>query len=177
VRNGTHIALLAIVATLLLTTIALIALIDLPFSDTPVIDVRDELGAWTANGTIAVLDDSIHPNTSGEYEFIVSNSHNVKLSYGFTITEFYNGEEVENNFPLLYRVRMNNGLLLSEDWHTADEIVFSDLTFMPESEQIFTLEWWWPFESGDDEADTLLGIENGTYHLEFNLTAEVYGEE
>ena len=40
----------------------------------------------------------------------------------------------------------------------------------------FTLEWCWPFESGNDEYDTLLGIDNGDYHIVVSIIAQFEGE-
>jgi hypothetical protein len=39
---------------------------------------------------------------------------------------------------------------------------------------MFTLEWRWLFESGNDEHDTLWGVENGNYNIAVNLYAELY---
>lgn len=170
-RNPYHIIMLAIASILLAVTIIFIALIDIPFSDIPSFEVVDKNGDWISQGTIAVLDDTIHPGSEGSYKFIIENPYNVELIYSIVIDQLYNNKQVDH-FPLQFRLRMNNGLLLTEDWLSADELQYEELTFMPFSTQSFILEWRWLFESGDDELDTLLGIENGEYRLVFEMTAE-----
>lgn len=172
VRNASSIIMLAIATMFLVATLVLIALIDLPFADVPAFDVVDTGGEWNAQGEICVLDNTIHPGTSGSYDFIINNPYNVTLGYHLVITEQYNNQPVED-FPLEFRLKMNNALINTEEWLSAEELEYNDMMFMPFSSQRFTLEWRWLFESGDDEGDTLLGIENGTYRLVFNMTAEV----
>lgn len=167
--------LLGATCLLLALTIALIALIDLPYAETPVIDVKDDNGSWSAQGTIAVFDDKIMPGSDGEYEFIIRNPHDIRLSYSFTIGERYNGEPVEN-FPLEYRVRVNNALIGSEQWLSAEELHFGDLLLMAQSDYLVALEWRWPFEGENNAVDTQFGADGGEYSLEFELTAEAISE-
>lgn len=167
--------LLGATCILLALTIALIALIDLPYAEMPVIDVKDDNGSWSAQGTIAVLDDKIMPGSDGEYEFIIRNPHDIRLSYSFTIDERYNDEPVEN-FPLEYRVRVNNALIGSEQWLSAAGLHFDDLLLMAESDYLVTLEWRWQFEGENNAVDTRFGEDGGKYSLEFVLTAEAVSE-
>jgi hypothetical protein len=176
-KSNTLALLLLALAVLILTfTIIVVALIDLPYANEPVIKVRDNDGDWSATGTVAVFDEKIHPGSTGSYNFIVRNDHNVELKYSFTFSEYYNNELVES-CPLQYRIRMNNGLLVTDEWRYVGDLSYTDLMIRANSEQVFTLEWRWLFESGDDERDTLLGIESGTYNLVFNLTAQVADED
>lgn len=176
-KKRTSLILLGATCILLALTIALIALIDLPQSVTtaPVIDVKDDNGSWSAQGTIAVLDDKIMPGSDGEYEFIIRNPHDIRLSYSFTIGERYNDGPVEN-FPLEYRVRVNNALIGSEQWLSATELHFENLLLMAESDYLVSLEWRWPFEGADNAVDTDFGTDAGEYSLEFVLTAEAVSE-
>lgn len=167
--------LLGATCILLALIIVFIALIGFPYSSMPVIDVKDGNGSWSAQGTIAVLKEKIMPGSFGEYDFIIRNPHDVRLSYSFTIDERYNEEPIEG-FPLEYRVRVNNVLVGSEQWLPAEELSFNDLLFMPQSEYLATLEWRWPFEGKDDALDTNYGWEAGHYTLVLNLTAEAISE-
>ncbi len=167
--------LLGVLGFLLASTIVAAVIAGLPKDDIPVIAVKDHNGDWKAQGTVAVLDEKIHPDSNGEYEFIIRNANDVRLYYEFSIEEYYNGKPAEN-FPLEYRVRVNNDLVGSEDWLSAEELHFKDLIFLPQSDYLVTLEWRWQFESGNDELDTTFGRDGGTYTLELFLTAETIDE-
>lgn len=166
---------LGLAGFLLALAILFIALIDLPYDEVPIIDVRDENGDWKGQGTIAVFDKVLHPDTEGTYQFIIRNSNEVKLYYDFSITECYNGEKTET-FPLEYRIRVNNDLIGSEKWLSGSELQFKDLILMEQSDYLVTLEWRWLFESGDDPLDTYFGESAGQYTLDFFLTAESISE-
>jgi hypothetical protein len=171
-KTSVPMLLLGIALMMLAVVILLVALIDLPYTNDPVINVSDDNGKWAATGTVAVFDETIHPGSEGTYNFVVKNDHNVELNYSFTFTEYLNDQEVVN-CPIEYRVRMNNGLLLTEEWLPVTKLNYTNLVIKANSSQYFTLEWHWLYENGDDERDTLWGIENGTYNLIFNLTAEL----
>ncbi len=170
-RNITSIIALALASLFLLATIIFIWMIDLPYAEVPVIDIKDDSGSWTAQGTIAVFDETISPGTSGEYVFVLNNPHNVDLNYYFKIKEMYNDEEV-TNFPLEFRLRMNNVLMETERWLSAEELLYEDLVILADTDHRFTLEWRWKYESGDDALDTYFGVDGGVYTLVFDLTAE-----
>lgn len=174
-RSVSHIVMLSVATLMLLATMMFVWLIDIPFADVPTIEVKDNQGTWEAQGTIAVLDSSIAPGSSGEYVFILENPHNTSLSYSFAIKEFYNGEEV-SDFPLEFRVRMNNVLLETEEWLSAEELQYTEMIMLPDSMHRFTLEWRWQFEQGDDARDTYFGETNGAYTLEFQMTAQTQEE-
>ena len=174
-RDFAHIVMLSVATLMLLMTVIFVWLIDTPYSDTLVIEVSDEKGSWKTQETIAVFDDRIAPGSSGKYVFILENPHNVRLNYDFKISEFYNGEEVDN-FPIEYRLKMNN-VLISDGWLKASELRYYEIEMLPESTHSFTLEWRWRFESGNDEVDTYFGQSNGEYSLVFNMTAQTLYEE
>lgn len=174
-RRAALIVMLALLSLLLLATAAFVWMIDIPFSEVPQIAVQDNNGAWEAQGTIAVLDSSIAPDSSGEYDFILNNPHNVSMIYDFSIKEIYDGAEV-TDFPMEFRIKMNNMPLNGEEWLSAEELKFTGLEILPDSAQRFTLEWRWQFESGNDERDTYFGQTNGEYSLQFQMTA-TSGEE
>lgn len=175
-RRAALIGMLALLSLLLLATAAFIWMIDIPFNDVPQIVIQDHNGDWGAQGTIAVLDSTIAPDSAGEYVFMLENPHNVSMSYDFCIKELLNGTEV-TDFPMEFRIRMNNVLLGGEEWLSAEDLMFTELVILPGSTQQFTLEWRWQFESGDDECDTYFGQNGGEYSLQFQMTAQADGEE
>ncbi len=171
-RNPAHIILLSALALLLAATIAFIALINLPVYEHPVIEVKDDNGNWSAQGKIAVLDDTVKPGSSGEYGFVISNPYEVELMYSFAIVGVYEGTEEEIYFPLQFRLKMNNALIETDRWLKADELKYSELEMRAKSEQSFTLQWRWSFEDGNDGNDTLIGADGGKLSLILKLTAQ-----
>lgn len=169
-RNLPYIFLMSLAASMLALTLLFVSIIKLPYEETPIISVGDKEGKWEAENLVGVLDVRIRPGSSGDYDFVLDNPHNVTIEYSFSLSELYNGEYI-GKFPLEYRIKMNNILLGTGEWVPANELKFDDLHILPESSQIFTLEWRWPFE-GDNELDTFFGQSNGKYQLVFSLTAE-----
>lgn len=169
-RNVPHIILASMATVMLLMTLVFVSMIKLPYDEVPNIVVEDYEGSWAAEGMIGVLDSKINPGSMGRYDFILENPHNINLNYSFSIVEVYNGEIVKN-FPLEFRIKMNNMLLGNGEWLSAEDLSFEELYILPSSSQIFTLEWRWPFE-GNNELDTILGQDNGNYQLVFKLVAE-----
>ncbi len=168
------IILFFLLGCLLAASVVTFVLMSSPKDKMLVIDVKDENGAWKAQGTVAVLDDVLYPDTDGVYNFIIRNANDAKLLYDFSIAESYNGK-VAKPFPLEYRVRVNNDLIGSEEWLKASELHFEDLIFLAQSEYLVTIEWRWPFESGNDALDTEFGRDAGQYSLQLTLTAEQIG--
>jgi len=125
--------------------------------------------------TIAVLDASVKPGSSGEYPFHIRNPHRLKLKYKLTVTQLFNGEPVEV-FPIEYGLRMNNvPLQIEKSTQTGVVLECAEMIFPAESQQNFTLEWEWKFENGNDGLDTALGIEGGSYSLIVQIDAEPVG--
>ena len=157
----------------LAVTIILLALIGLPYGDRerPVIDIADSGGSWEAQGTVAVFPRSLKPGSSGNYEFILNNPHDAAMDYTFSLEPLYNGEKIDY-FPLTFRLRMNNVLLESEEWKTVDELKFDQMTIWNRSTQVFTLEWRWAFENGNDDGDTFIGADGGKISLVLRVTAQ-----
>lgn len=139
-----------------------------------VLNIADTNGKWQTHGTIAVLDDTIHPDTNGEYSFTVTNENSYQIKFSFTINDLYNGQEVDN-FPLLFRLKVGD-TYLNTDWLTNDQLVANDIILNTNESQTFVLEWWWPFENGTDVTDTLYGIDNGKYLLILKLASQASGE-
>lgn len=167
--------LTAMLALILELIVLLLLLIDTPNSGVPVISVRDGNGYW-GEGKIAVLGDEVSPGESGSYSFVIENPFDAELSYSFKILAVYNGEtlneEGADKFPLLFRLKMNNAYIVTTDWLTTEQLFYSDMIFLADTQQAFTLEWEWPFENGQDDLDTRYGIENGEMALTLTLTAE-----
>lgn len=171
-RNIFNIVVLSALAVILSVTIALIALINPPASETviPVIEVSDSDGEWSTR-EIAVFDGKIQPGSFGEYQFVLNNPHDLEMAYSFYIEPKYEGEIIPA-FPILFRIKMNNVILQTEEWRTVDKLEFEDLNILPNARQSFTLEWNWPFESGMDGNDTAIGSDGGKISIALSLIAQ-----
>lgn len=169
--NKSSILLLIVTSLVLAITFGVVAIIDTPDDSVIVISLSDDDGVIDKTRKIAVFDNSIAPGSLGEYYFDITNPHSRDLIYSFNVQELYNGETVDN-FPMRYRIRMNNLYIVNEDeWVVAERLSFTELDIHDRSTTQFTLEWYWPFESGNDTLDTYFGNDNGEYSIVVNVTA------
>lgn len=177
-RSPVRIVLFALLAVFLALLIVFIAIINLPFDGRPVIDVKDSNGSWEAQGVVGVFDDKVLPGSSGEYEFVIRNPYEVALDYSFSLTPKYEGNvKIEDigYFPLTFRLRMNNALVETDNWLTVDQLSYTELSMMPNSDQSFTLEWRWAFDGENDYEDSIFGADGGKISIVLNLTAQQGG--
>ncbi len=177
-RNAFRIAALGMFAVILAVIIAIIALIDIRSSGEssgliPVIDVSDASGPWSTQSVIAVFGDGhkIKPGSSGKYEFVINNTNEKEIRYGFSIEPKYEGCEI-SEFPIKFRLRMNNVVLETDAWRPVEELVFDDMVILPQTQHSFTLEWNWLFDGGSDDNDTLIGTDGGKISMVLQLTAQ-----
>lgn len=144
----------------------------------PVLTVKTDGEQWGANQDLSVFTGKLYPGKSGDYAFEIENPTEFELEYTLTLTD-------ENDWggrsPLEYRLRMNNvyigetnGWIAMAD--SRNTIAFDDIHFTPDSSHIITIEWRWPFESGNDDADTQAGQASGIYFLNVDITAAIVGQ-
>ena len=165
----------AIIATTLLIIFLVVALLLAPVTSVPEFDIAErDWGAWEAHGKIAVFDDTIKPGDEGEYQFILKNESDTDLRFGITLTEYLNTTAAVTPF-MQYRLVMNGVNIAGDtEWRFANEMDFQNLTILPRTSQLMTLEWRWLFE-GHDENDTLIGYAGGELSVHFLVLAEVIG--
>ena len=53
-----------------------------------------------------------------------------------------------------------------------DVMGFTDLIIADRSTQQFALQWYWPYESGNDSLDTYFGKDHGEYSIVISITAQ-----
>ena len=145
--------------------------INIPEDFKPTIVVADIGGSWNPQKTVAVFDEKIHPGSSGEYCFTIKNSNEFEIEYAFSLDHFFNGLIIEE-FPLLYKLKLKDRYL-SDEWLSAKELSFDNIVIHSGQSQIFTLEYYWPFNSSNDEFDTSIGIAGGVYSIKLNISAQV----
>lgn len=174
--------LVIIVATVLLILFLVVALLLAPKDHLPEFSITDRMGSWEEQGPLdGIFDGDIHPGRSGEYKFILKNESEVTLRYGIKLTEYL--ETSVTVLPFMrYRLKRDGEFLGNEkgEWHTLNEIETDinnletwGITILPGTEQLFILEWYWPYESGNDENDTLVGVAGGNVNLHFFIWAQV----
>lgn len=175
-RNPFKIFLLGVMAVILALSIIILAPIGLPNNELikPIVDIKDNNGAWTAQENVAMFDETIKPGSSGEYAFIISNGHDIELDYSFYVEPRYVGSSADMRvarFPIKFRMYMNN-IPIIDDWRNVDGLRFDNAFILPNTKQQFVIEWSWPFEGGADVNDTLIGEGGGSIFLVLHLSAE-----
>ncbi len=163
------------------------------FVSMPGFEARDTEQIWTSNTQVEIFrlsyengehnitvlsedtDKVVAPGTANEYTFWLKNTGNVPLDY-VVWTEAYFSHE-ENTIPISVKLGRYNGQYYvgSEDsWEEVDRL--NDFKHQGQisvnSYDSYTLYWQWPFESGDDAYDTMLG--NLAVEEDITLTVEIH---
>lgn len=102
----------------------------------------------------------VAPGTENDYTFCLKNNTTAALSYTMSVEAYFTPADVQ--IPVETRMKNYDGDWLvggASAWEefTALDGVEDAATLSANSYAYYTLEWQWPFESGDDEYDTLLG--------------------
>ena len=164
---------------------------DIPRQDVPagpdipdVPEPDDELPAfevsWTQGAEIDLFarrtdggkdGDDIIPGSKGYYPFRLKNGNSFPVDFDLSVSEG------SLHIPMRFRiVNADSGNeVLSGWWNTKKNAVSdSETVRLPAGETIqYNLEWEWPYEHGDDAADTLAGAdEKGIYTVELKIHAE-----
>ena len=120
----------------------------------------DETGKITVTGPEGSEDKLIAPGTSNVYQFTLANTGEVALDYHMTMEAYYTGTDLR--IPVDARVwDHNNRYLVGSPDNKADVLELNGVEDSGElgagRYAVYNLEWEWPFESGDDAYDTMLG--------------------
>jgi hypothetical protein len=120
-----------------------------------------------ANGkgeTTALSDDGekiIAPGTSWNYSFSLQNTKNFTLRYAVRTEAIIEGLDEGMTLPVLSRLKGPNGWLTKQGNQYTPVLELNDIldngVLSPNTEAKYRLGWQWPFESGNDELDTMLG--------------------
>lgn len=170
---------------------------------TPSASIEDNKGEWDEVGAIDIFkaeqinaagdvvvqsaktDDVIAPGTLGNYSFYLRNEGNVALDYNISFTAKLVSQNIRypsENFPFLFRMYDQNGDYAVGDkdtWVTVDQIneVLDKGIVGKNAYYRYTLEWYWPFENGDDGMDTYFGNQSSEHDLLLSLKISTYAQE
>ena len=170
--NKSNIVLLLMTIAILVLSFGTVLLIDTPNSERPIIELHEEDGKIEATKKIAVFDPTIKPGSKGAYQFQIRNDKNKEMIYSFSITEYYDNQPIAN-FPINYRIKMNNMYLLyGQEWVRSEALTISDMIIPEYSRQLFILEWQWPLDSNQDSLDTYFGSTGKDYYIVVHVTAQ-----
>lgn len=169
--------LVAIIGTVVLIIFIIIAILLAPVEVLPEFELKDRNGDFDAedNHRIAVFDDIIHPDSHGEYQFIIKNVTDETLRYSVDLYEMLN---TDANIPPFMQYKLyQDGTPLSDNYHTV-KFMYGEITILPGAQHLMTLEWWWPFEIDDEhnQYDTLIGVLGGKLSVHAHVWAEIVEE-
>ena len=119
-------------------------------------------------------DEVIAPGTGNDYTFWLKNTSNGTADYEMSVEAYVTSGEAE--IPVKARMKKDGGDYLLGSEGQWDEVlalngVSDKATLGANRYARYTLEWQWPFESGDDELDTALG--NQTEGKDIALTVVI----
>lgn len=109
-------------------------------------------------------DGKLYPGVTGSYAFNIRNPQTYAIALNLTMSE---ADHKAGAIPLLYRLKSGNDYMAgdSDTWLTADELSNSDVVLPADSHMGYTLEWEWPYESGNDGLDTAIGTSDDLSHI------------
>lgn len=122
----------------------------------------------------------IAPGTDSKYTFKFKNTGDLAVDYDVTISGTMTPDST--TAPIEAKLyRYDNKWFVGEKAAFGD---FSELASISDSATLgagrytyYTLEWQWPFESGDDEYDTFLGNMSVTEDVVFTITIKAVATE
>ena len=168
------------------------------FKKNPSAIVYDDDRVWTTNSKFEVFsisdengekkitvqssneDKVIAPGTEFSYVFKIKNTGNVALDNEVQVNAYITPDDVI--IPITGRLSRYDGKWIAgdrEDYAEVDELdLAADVTTIGAGKYAYyVLDWKWPFESGDDELDTMLGDMSITQEITFTLEVTTYSVE
>lgn len=120
----------------------------------------------------------IAPGTSAEYTVRLRNTDKIALDYTLAPGILFTSE---HKIPLLVRLIGCDGNYLLGDaktWVPVEQLnTLTDVNTLGRGESVeYVFQWKWPFESGDDQTDTNLGILAGTGDVGLTVTFTLHAE-
>lgn len=119
------------------------------------------------------LDGKLYPGTTGYYKFNINNPQSYDIDMSLTMSE---AEHEAGAIPFMYRLKAGNKYVAgsSDTWLDASELTNTGVVLPSGTNMEYTLEWEWPFESGNDALDTAIGSADNLSHI---ITINLYLEQ
>ena len=136
----------------------------------PIIQVSDDKTEWNENTDLNIFSNVkfdgqpiIAPKSSGEYKFVIENIGDTKVSYAISFEDI-----MSNPVNMKYRLKLDNVYIrgTKENYINIDDLDVEDIIVLENSNNVFTLEWYW---EDDDKADTFVGSEESEQYYTLNL--------
>ena len=125
-------------------------------------------------------DKVIAPGTENSYTFKLKNTGNVALDYTVEIDAYFTPADI--TIPITGRLNRYDG-----KWVVGSKDEYANVPVLDTATDratlgagkytYYTLDWLWPFESGDDELDTLLGNLATEQELTFTIVIKTTATE
>lgn len=125
-------------------------------------------------------DKVIAPGTENSYTFKLKNTGNVALDYTVEIDAYFTPADI--TIPITGRLNRYDG-----KWVVGGKDEYANIPVLDTATDsatlgagkytYYTLDWLWPFESGDDELDTLLGNLATEQELTFTIVIKTTATE
>ena len=125
-------------------------------------------------------DKIIAPGTENSYTFKLKNTGNVALDYTVEVDAYFTPGDIE--IPITGRLNRYDG-----KWVVGGKDEYAKLSVLDTAEDnatlgagkytYYTLDWLWPFESGNDELDTMLGNLAVDQELTFTIVIKTTATE
>jgi len=167
-------------------------------SPNPGFEVSDEQTVWTTYTQVEIFrtyyengervitvrsddgDKLIAPGTENSYTFKLSNTGNLALDYTVEVDAYFTPADIY--IPITGRLTRYDGKnIVGPNGEFVDvptlDTAEDSATLAAGRYTYYTLDWLWPFESGDDELDTMLGNlaleQDLTFTIVIKTTAEI----
>lgn len=113
----------------------------------------------------ATGDPVVAPGTQGKYTFRINNPDEFEVFYSVKLDGIFSIEGTDHLIPIMVRMKGHDGeYLIGSDYHYEKISKLRSIsdagTLKGKTSRYYTLEWMWPYESGDDALDTMLGTGN-----------------
>lgn len=143
----------------------------------PIIRVSDDETEISDNTDLNIFanakyngESKIAPKSSGEYKFVIENIADETISYDIEFKDI-----MSNPVNMKYKLKIDNVYIRGDEetYIDIENLSVEDIVVLEDSNNIFTLEWYW---EDDDKADTYVGsLKSDEYYtLKLMIQANVY---